>query len=143
MNQILFSGNSGMTTLIHETSIAAVIFILIGKGIAYSVALGSGFRGGPIFPATFLGVAVAVLVVLIFPGDSVSAMAAAGIAASAAAMLKLPATSALIGMLLIVGAGPAVAPFAILGAAIGFIMRLAMDKKLGNDEQPAHVPAAA
>ena len=58
-------------------------------------------------------------------------------------MLKLPATSALIGMLLIVGAGPAVAPFAILGAAIGFIMRLAMDKKLGNDEQPAHVPAAA
>jgi hypothetical protein len=46
-------------------------------------------------------------------------------------------------MLLIVGAGPAVAPFAILGAAIGFMMRLAMDKKLGHDEQPAHVPAAA
>lgn len=143
IDQILFSGNSGMTTLIHETSIAAVICILVGKGIAYSVALGSGFRGGPIFPATFLGVAVAVLVVLIFSGDSVSALAAAGIAASAAAMLKLPATSALIGMLLIVGAGPAVAPFAILGAAIGFMIRLAMDKKLGHDEQPAHVPAAA
>lgn len=143
MDQILFSGNSGMATLIHETSIAAVLCILIGKGIAYSVALGSGFRGGPIFPATFLGVAVAVLFVLIFPNDSVSAMAAAGIAASAAAMLKLPATSALLGMLLIVGAGPAVAPFAILGAAIGFVIRLLVDHKLGDDEQPATAPEGA
>lgn len=143
MDQILFSGNSGMATLIHETSIAAVLCILIGKGIAYSVALGSGFRGGPIFPATFLGVAVAVLFILIFPNDSVSAMAAAGIAASAAAMLKLPATSALLGMLLIVGAGPAVAPFAIMGAAIGFLIRLLIDHQLGNDEQPEHAVASA
>lgn len=143
MDQILFSGNSGMSGLIQETSIAAVIVVLVGKGLAYAVALGGGFRGGPIFPATFLGVAVAVLAVLIFPNDSVSAIAAAGIAASAAAMLKLPATSALLGMLLIVGAGPAIAPFAILGAAVGFVIRVVADKKLGHDESPAHVPEGA
>jgi H+/Cl- antiporter ClcA len=126
-NQILFSGNGGMPDLIAQTSIAAVIFILLGKGVAYAAALGSGFRGGPIFPATFLGVAVGVLASLLFPHVNVSALAAAGIAASAGAFLKLPATSALLGALLIAGAGAAIAPFAIFGAVIGFAVRILAD----------------
>lgn len=132
-NQILFSGNSGMAGLIAQTSLGLVVFILIAKAIAYAVALGGGFRGGPIFPVTFLGVAVGVLASLIFPGDNVSAFAAAGIAGSAAAFLKLPATSALLAMLLIVGAGPAIAPFAILGAVIGFALRLFVDSRVATD----------
>lgn len=126
-DQILFSGNSGMGTLIAQTSITTVLFILFGKAVVYSAALGSGFRGGPIFPVTFLGVAVGVLGSLIFPDANVSALAAAGIAASAAAFLKLPATSALLGALLIAGAGAAIAPFAIFGSVIGFAIRLASD----------------
>lgn len=132
LNQILFSGNSGMADLLAQSSITAVIVILVGKAIAYAVALGGGFRGGPIFPATFLGVAVAVLATLILPSDSVSAMAAAGIAASAAAMLKLPATSALLGAVLVAGAGAAIAPFAIIGATIGFLIRMMVDRKVGE-----------
>ena len=46
-------------------------------------------------------------------------------------------------MLLIVGAGPAVAPFAIMGAAIGFLIRLLIDHQLENDEQPEHAVASA
>ncbi|MDD2858934.1 MAG: chloride channel protein [Candidatus Nanopelagicales bacterium] len=130
LNQILFSGNSGMGDLITQTSITAVIVILVGKAIVYAVALGGGFRGGPIFPATFLGVAVAVLATLLLPEDSVSAMAAAGIAASAAAMLKLPATSALLGAVLVAGAGAAIAPFAIIGATVGFLIRIVVDRKV-------------
>jgi H+/Cl- antiporter ClcA len=126
---ILFSGSAGMSSLIEQTSIVSILVILLGKALAYAMALGGGFRGGPIFPATFLGVAVAVLTVAIFPSDSVSALAAAAIAASAAAMIKLPATSALLGMVLIVGAGPDVAPFAILGAVIGFGIRIFADSK--------------
>ena len=126
---ILFSGSAGMSSLIEQTSIVSILVILAGKAIAYAMALGGGFRGGPIFPATFLGVAVAVLTVAILPSDSVSALAAAAIAASAAAMIKLPATSALLGMVLIVGAGPDVAPFAILGAVIGFGIRTFVDSK--------------
>jgi len=126
---ILFSGSAGMSNLIQQTSVVSILVILVGKGIAYAMALGGGFRGGPIFPATFLGVAIAVLTVAIIPGDSVSALAAAAIAASAAAMIKLPATSALLGMVLIVGAGPAVAPFAILGAVIGYGLRTFADNK--------------
>jgi len=131
-NQILFSGNTGMGQLVQETSILAVVVIVIGKAIAYAVALGGGFRGGPIFPATFLGVAVGVLAVLILPTDSVSAMAAAGIGATAAAMLRLPATAALLGAVLIGGAGGAITPFAIIGAVIGYVIRVAADAKLNK-----------
>ena len=61
---ILFSGQAGMAQLVGETSAVAVLVILVGKAIAYAAALGGGFRGGPIFPATFLGVAAAVLMSL-------------------------------------------------------------------------------
>jgi hypothetical protein len=56
-------------------------------------------------------------------------MAAAGIAASAAAMLKLPATSALLAAVLVAGTGPAIAPFAIFGAVIGWLLRLSLDAR--------------
>ncbi len=129
---ILFDGNAGMGQLVQETSITAVIVILVGKAIAYAAALGGGFRGGPIFPATFLGVAVGVLAVLLLPSHSVSPMAAAGIGATAAAMLRLPATSALLGALLVGGAGAAITPFAIIGAVIGYLIRIAVDAKMNK-----------
>ena len=129
-DEILFSGQTGMPQLIAETSLGLVIVILLVKLVAYSTALGGGFRGGPIFPATFLGVGVAVAGSLIFPDVSVSALAATGIAAGSAAMIKLPATSALLGVLLISGAGAAIAPFAILGAVVGLIVRLIVERRL-------------
>jgi H+/Cl- antiporter ClcA len=130
---ILFSGQAGMGDLVAETSATAVLVILVAKAIAYAFALGGGFRGGPIFPATFLGVAAAVLVSLLLPGSSVTALAAAGIAASAGAMLKLPATSALLGALLVGGGGAGVAPFAIFGAIVGLVVRMAADRRIGHD----------
>lgn len=127
LNQLLFSGNSGMSDLIAEETLGIVVFILIAKTVIFSLTIGSGFRGGPIFPITFLGVAVGVLVSLVFPGSPVSALAAAGIAAASAAFLKLPATSALLAAVLIGGAGEAVAPIAIVGAVVGFIIRVSFD----------------
>jgi chloride channel protein, CIC family len=137
---ILFSGQSGMTALLAETSAATVLVILVGKAIAYAVALGGGFRGGPIFPATFLGVAAALLLSILVPEASVTALAAAGIAAAAGAMLKLPATSALLGALLVGGSSAAVAPFAILGAVLGLVVRMAADRRSAQ-EAPASMPA--
>jgi H+/Cl- antiporter ClcA len=130
IGQILFSGQYAMAELITETSVITVLAILIFKTIAYTVALGGGFRGGPIFPAMFLGIVVAVGGALLLPDISVSALAAAGIAAATAAMIKLPATSALLGALLIGDSVPsAIAPFAILGAVIGLGIRLAADRR--------------
>ena len=120
--------------------VGLVIVILLVKLVAYSTAFGGGFRGGPIFPATFLGVGVAVAGSLIFPEVSVSALAAAGIAAGSAAMIKLPATSALLGLLLISGAGAAIAPFAILGAVVGLIVRLIAERRLESPADSAPTP---
>lgn len=126
---ILFSGQGeSMSTLIAESSIVIVVAIVLIKGVAYALCLGSGFRGGPIFPATFLGVGVGVLFALVFAGDSVSPLAAAGIAATATVMTRLPFTSAMLGLLLIGGAGVAVAPFAIIGSVVGFAVRQRLDK---------------
>jgi len=141
-NQILFSGQSGMATLIAQTSAGAVAAIVIGKLIVYGIALGGGFRGGPVFPATFIGVGCGVLASLVFTNLSVSAMAAVGIAAAATVMLRLPFTSGMLAMLLIGGAGAAIAPFAIIGAVVGFIVRQALDqfdKKRQADLAPAPV----
>ena len=126
---VLFSGQSDMTSLIAETSILTVVLVLIAKTLAYGMALGGGYRGGPIFPATFLGVAVGVLSSLVFPEVSVTAMAATGIAATATVMLRLPFTSALLAMVLLSSSGAAVAPFAIMGAVVGFGVRQGLDKR--------------
>jgi H+/Cl- antiporter ClcA len=133
-NQVLFNGASGIPTLLTQTSIVTVLVIMACKLIAYSAALGGGFRGGPIFPATFLGVAAGVLASLVF-GVSVTAMAAAGIAGVAAAMMKLPATSALLATLLLMSSIQTAAPFAIYGAVIGFLIRVAIDMRF---PEPLH-----
>ena len=122
-NLVLFSGNTGMAPLVAETSLAVVLVVLVAKAVSYTVALGSGLRGGPIFPATFLGVAVAIAASLLLTGVPATPLVAAGIAATAAAMTRLPATAAILGALLVGGSGAAVAPFAILGAVVGFLLR--------------------
>ena len=97
------------------------------KAVGYAISLGGGMRGGPIFPATFLGVGVGVLFALVFTGVSVSPLATAGIAAAATAMIRLPFTSAMLALLLIGGAGMEVAPFAIIGSVVGFAVRQRVD----------------
>lgn len=129
LDLVLFSGNSGMGGLVAETSIGIVALILVAKAVAYTFALGSGFRGGPIFPATYLGVAVAVLASLLVSEVPVTPLVAAGIAASAAAMTRLAATGALLGALLVAGSGAAVAPFAIIGGIVGFLIRMAVEAR--------------
>ena len=127
-DQILFSGQTGMPDLVQETSIAAVIAIVIGKLIVYGIALGGGFRGGPIFPATFIGLGFGVFASLVIDGISVSPMAAVGIAAAATVMTRLPFTSGVIAMLLIGASGVGIAPFAIIGAVGGVIALQILDK---------------
>jgi len=68
-----------------------------------------------------------VLFALIFSGTPVSPLAAAGIAAAATAIIRLPFTSAMLALLLIGGAGMDVAPFAIIGAVVGFAVRQRLD----------------
>ena len=139
---ILFSGQSGIAgSWSRETSAVAVLVILVAKAIAYCRRAGRRLPRRPDLPGDLprrrrCGPRVAHR-----PRPSVTAMAATGIAASAGAMLKLPATSALLGALLVGGGGAAVAPFAIFGAIVGLVVRMAVDRR-SADAAPATIPDA-
>ena len=56
---VLFSGQDALSSLIKQAptlSLATLAFLLLFKGLAWSISLGN-FRGGPTFPALFLGAA--------------------------------------------------------------------------------------
>ncbi|MEJ8672548.1 chloride channel protein [Streptomyces sp. MS1.AVA.1] len=91
--------------------------MLLCKGAAYALCLGS-LRGGPIFPALFLGAALGVLLAPL-PGLGVVPGLAAGMAASAAAALRLPVSSAVL-VVLLMGSG-AMTPVVLLAAVVGFV----------------------
>ncbi len=100
---------------------ATVVAVVVFKSIAYAASLGSGFRGGPFFPAMFIGAAAGLLVALALPdGPSVQAAIVVGVVASviATAPMKWPialAVGAAIG--LIMGTWTLV-PAALIGAAV-------------------------
>lgn len=87
------SGEELITELPTLTSVSSVVTIIVLKSIAYAVSLGSGFRGGPFFPAMFIGAASGLLVALLLPdGPSVPAAIVVGVVASviATAPMKWP-----------------------------------------------------
>src|SRR5262249_60329334 len=63
---VLFSGQTGLPDVIAQTSTGVVLVLLIAKGLGYGICLSCGFRGGPIFPAIFLGVATSTLLIIWF-----------------------------------------------------------------------------
>lgn len=87
------SGEELISELPTLTSISTVVAIVLFKTLAYSVSLGSGFRGGPFFPAMFIGASVGLLASLAIPnGPSIAAAMVVGVVASviATAPLKWP-----------------------------------------------------
>ena len=55
---VLFSGQTEMPDVIAEGSASVLLLLVVAKGLAYALSLGAGFRGGPVFPAIAVGVAV-------------------------------------------------------------------------------------
>jgi hypothetical protein len=56
-SDVLFSGQNALYPLITNAasySVGALVLLMVCKGLAYGVSL-SSFRGGPIFPAMFIG----------------------------------------------------------------------------------------
>jgi H+/Cl- antiporter ClcA len=118
---ITTSGEELISDLPTLTSVSTVAAIIILKSIAYAVSLGAGFRGGPFFPAMFIGAASGLLVALLLPnGPSVPAAIVVGLVASvvATAPMKWPIAIGL-GVVLgfLVGTWTLV-PAAVIGAIV-------------------------
>ncbi len=103
-----------------------LIAILLAKAIAYGICLGCGFRGGPVFPAMFTGVAVATLTVVAFDTSPTFAVAV-GAAAGMAAATRLLIASLVIAALLVGTDGFDAIPAAVLAAAAAWLVAHVLD----------------
>ena len=121
---ILFSGQASIPAEVAETSTSALLVLLVAKALAYVVSLGCGFRGGPIFPALFLGIGIATLPVVWF-GVSPTLAVAVGAAAGMASQTRLLLTSMLFAALLVGTSNADVVPAAVLAAASAWLVAAA------------------
>jgi H+/Cl- antiporter ClcA len=121
-SEVLFSGQSQLGPFISNSAsytVGALLLLLVCKGIAYGVSL-SGFRGGPTFPAMFLG-AVGGVALSHLPGLPLVYGVAMGIGAMTVVMLRLPLTSVLLATLLLSSDGLRVMPLAIVAVAVAYV----------------------
>ncbi len=121
--EVLFSGQDSIPALVTKAgtwSIGTLALLIVFKGIAYSVSLGS-FRGGPTFPALFLG-AVAGLMAGQLPGFSITPAIAVGMAAAVVAVLRLPLSAIVIAAVLTEGSGAGSEPLVIVGTIVAYMV---------------------
>ena len=67
----LFTGSDQLKTVVTDAGtlgLGLLVALLIGKMLTFGVSQASGFIGGPIFPALFIGGTAGVLVHQVFPG---------------------------------------------------------------------------
>ncbi len=119
---VLFSGQDDLGPLLAGASgwsAGALLLLIACKGLAYALSL-SSFRGGPVFPAMFIGAAGGVAASGL-PGLELVPAAAMGIGAMATVMLGLPLTSTLLATLLIGTDGLAVMPLVIVAVVVAYV----------------------
>ena len=139
-SEVLFSGQEALPSLVGQAgtwSLSALALVIVFKGLAYAISLG-GFRGGPTFPAMFLGAAAGLMAAQL-PGFEATPAVAVGIGASIVAVLELPLTAVVLALLLTSKAGLATSPLIILGVVVAYLTRLAMTK---NQESGSTAEAA-
>jgi H+/Cl- antiporter ClcA len=121
-SEVLFSGQDDLGPLITHAasySVGALLLLFVCKGLAYGVSL-SGFRGGPIFPAMYLGAAGGIAMSHL-PGLALVPAVAMGIGAMSVVMLTLPLTSVLLATLLLASDGLAVMPLVIVAVVVAHV----------------------
>src|ERR1700744_1692555 len=139
-SDVLFSGQSQLGPLISHAasySVGALLLLLACKGLAYGASL-SSFRGGPTFPALYLGAAGGIAPSHL-PGLPLVPGVAMGIGAMCAVMLRLPLTSVLLATLLLYSDGLAVMPLVIVAVVVAYVL----SARLAPAPSPAPGPSPA
>jgi H+/Cl- antiporter ClcA len=145
-SEVLFSGQDALGPLIDHSAgytVGALVLLLVCKGLAYGTSL-SSFRGGPIFPAMFIGAAGGI-VLSHLPGLPLVAGVAMGIGAMSVAMLRLPMTSVLLATLLLASDGLQVIPLAIVSVVVAYVVSIRLTPAPAGDAtaEPSPEPAGA
>ncbi len=131
VNQVLFSGETTLDGLVSHPgawSLSALALLIGFKGLAYGLSVGS-FRGGPVFPAMFLGAAAGMMAAHL-PGFALTPAVAVGIGAAVGSVLKLPLSAAVLAVLLTVNAGPGAGPLIVVGVVVAYLTTLGLSARL-------------
>jgi H+/Cl- antiporter ClcA len=121
-SEVLFSGQSALPGLVAqagEWSVGALLLLVLCKSLAYALSL-SSFRGGPVFPAMFVGAAGGIAASHL-PGLTLVPAVAMGIGAMCAVMLGLPLTATLLATLLLGIDGLNVMPLVIVAVVVAYV----------------------
>jgi H+/Cl- antiporter ClcA len=121
-NEVLFSGQDQLPGLVSDAgswSLGALALLILFKGIGYSLSA-AAFRGGPTFPAMFLGAAAGLMAAKL-PGFELTPAVAVGIGAGVVAVLRLPLSAVVIGVLLTDRSGAGSAPLVIFGVVVAYV----------------------
>ena len=130
---VFFSGQTSVPGLVQEDSARVVLVLLAAKALAYAICLGCGFRGGPVFPAIFLGIALATLCVLAFDVSPTVAVAV-GTAAGTVAGTGLLFSAVLFASVLVGTDAANVVPVAAIAAVAAWLTRAAMSSRAATRE---------
>ena len=129
-DEILFSGQDqlpGLVAAAGSYSVGALGLVVLLKGIAYSLSLGS-FRGGPTFPVMFIGTAAGIMASHL-PGFHITAAVAVGMSAGVASVLRLPLTAVVVAAVLTSKAGAGAEPLVIVGVVAAYVVTLLLSRQ--------------
>jgi hypothetical protein len=149
VNEVLFSGQDALPGLVSGAgtwSLSALALLIVFKGLGYAISLGSA-RGGPTFPAIFLGAAGGIMASHL-PGFPIAAGVAVGMGTATVAILRLPLSAIVIASLLTSKAGLGVEPLTIVGVVVTYLVTLRLAalktvKSTSGPASPARSPGAA
>jgi H+/Cl- antiporter ClcA len=138
VDDVLFSGQDQLPGLVANAgtySVGALALLVLCKGAAYSLSLG-GFRGGPTFPAMFLGAAAGIMASHL-PGFPITAGVAVGIAAGVSSVLRLPLSAVVIASVLTAKSGDGVVPLVIVGSVVAIMVTLLLSPRPSAAPEPS------
>ena len=138
VDQVLFSGQDAIGPLVANPgawSLGALALLIVFKGLAYGVSLGA-FRGGPVFPAMFLGAAGGLMAAQL-PGFELTPAVAVGLGAAVVAVMRLPLSAVVLATLFTVHTGLGSEPLIIVGVVVAYLTLLALDGRTSSGQSGA------
>lgn len=135
VNQVLFSGQDAIGPLVDNPgswSLSALALLIAFKGLAYGISLGT-FRGGPTFPAMFLGAAAGLMAAQL-PGFALTPAVAVGLGAAVVAVLRLPLSAVVLATLFTVHTGLGSGPLIIVGVVVAYLTVQALDARASSSD---------
>jgi H+/Cl- antiporter ClcA len=143
-SNVLFSGQDDLGPLIGGAagwSAGALLLLVLCKALAYALSL-SSFRGGPVFPAMFIGAAGG-MAASNLPGLELAPAVAMGIGAMCTVMLTLPLTATLLATLLLGSDGLTAMPLVIVAVVVAYVVTARLTPAHAQETTPPGPPQPA